>query len=175
MSDITNVYYEDLCETMDECFESSQSDINAAVVTSEAFFASSVWINHFYCIKPQESVRAIPVSFLIHQNSTISIEFNIIIQRVFEAGLVNHWSDDYRNNKINRNDEIETKSLSVEDLSSAFYIGFGGIISSIILFLLEHALFLRGRYNIGRGRFVPLWIWLRNLMEGKRHYFKSEN
>ncbi|KAK5644461.1 hypothetical protein RI129_005761 [Pyrocoelia pectoralis] len=103
----------------------------------------------------QECARSFSLAYLVHRNAYFLHDFNDIIAKVVEAGLINQWNEML---KLNLSDMLEQNTyveehvefprpFTVIDLQTSFYILIVGLTISYIVFLFE--------YYSGRCYYVP--------------------
>lgn len=153
----------------------SKSSISECLIDLEnipkrGLFTSRMIVTHqnitkkFYCLD-QNTMH--PISMFMRVNLTNKQETNVIIQRLFDFGIINFWQS--KNVRI-KSDETETSivSLQMAHEMGIFVILFVGLLLSVICFCIEKMIFASLTKTKNPTKFIMI---ASDLIDGDRHLF----
>lgn len=106
------------------------------LVTTKLHIRSTDWLSKVYCIENSKSLDLF-VSMHVREKVLREYDFDVIIQRVIESGIINYWQSSMHQGKKFTPGAIVKSPLTCEHLSGGFVLLFIGIGLSCVSFFLE--------------------------------------
>lgn len=156
-----------VCANFSYCLKQLEQNEHLAVAVSRQYARTTTSAPKNFCFTKSNNIRNYTVGLLMRAKRVHIDEWNKLIQRVIEAGLIKQWSENTRYKESARQPELSVIALKPEHLYSTFILTSVALTMSIVVFIFERVIH-RNLQDENTHRFWRTADWI---IDGKRHKF----
>lgn len=133
-----------------------------AVATSDIYPKyAPVSCKDIFCFKPPNHIYTYSVAMAIRKNVPHTTQINNIIQRLLEAGLIQKWQSDVKENKELDVESFTLVVLSAKHFAGSLFVLSGGFTLGITSLILERIVYrkIKNGENCAWANFLYKWFY----------------
>lgn len=153
---------------MGECMEKLEQSDDTAVAISRYYIRDSLYRRSAYCFRDSANIRSNLVMLKMRETGIRHGEWNRMIQRISEAGLIAKWSRIVGTSTKNSNEmDLGAGLMKMEHLIGILGCFVACWILAFFVAFLEYII----DYKMKRPNHHRLWNLADMLIDGRRHLF----
>lgn len=151
----------EFCDQIDECLNDLEFNMELAVAVNRRYIDSSPSRDFVFCFDSNEVNHNFPLAFLIRKDFRHLLQFNDLLEKLIEAGLVSKWLRDYYHPE-----EFLANQYTTVSFDGIFVLFMLVSLCTIIIGIFEQIVHRKcQRYNTHR-----YWKLMNKLINAKRYY-----
>lgn len=139
-----------------------------AVAVSRYYSRAKLYDRKVNCFKSPYNLRSYLVMLKMRDGSVRHTEWNRLIQRFSEAGLIAKWARSTTGPiGIRKEYESDAAAITINHLFGIYGFAFCSLITALLVAILEQIV----HFKLNQRNHYPLWDLLDRLIDGRRHWF----